>query len=126
MKVSMKNPKTGEIKEIKVGWSWTLFFFSGFFGLPLFLRKLHVWGSIFLSLWVLNMIMGAALAPEQALVYSILFMFIQIGLAIFIGIKGNEMTAKNHLENNWVFIDPNSEITKLAKMRWGISAEHTA
>ena len=46
MKVAMKNPKTGEVKEVKVGWSWTLFLFSCFFGLPLFLRKLNLWGGI--------------------------------------------------------------------------------
>jgi hypothetical protein len=40
IKVTMKNPKTGESKEIKVGWSWILFLFSCFLGLPLFLRKL--------------------------------------------------------------------------------------
>ena len=32
MLVSMKNPKIGEIKEVKVGFSWILFLFSGFFG----------------------------------------------------------------------------------------------
>ena len=30
MKIAMKNPRTGEIKEVKVGWSWTLFYFQVF------------------------------------------------------------------------------------------------
>lgn len=30
MKIEMTNPKTGEVKEIKVGWSWILFLFSSF------------------------------------------------------------------------------------------------
>ena len=54
MKVAMTNPKTGEVREVKVGWSWILFLFSGFFGLPLFLRKLHVWGGIFLIIWLIG------------------------------------------------------------------------
>lgn len=47
MFVLMKNSKTNETKEVKVGFSWTLFFFSGFFGIPLFLRKLYRWGGVF-------------------------------------------------------------------------------
>jgi uncharacterized membrane protein len=43
--IPFKNSKTGEIVKVKLGWSWTLFFFSSVFGIPLFLRKLNVWGS---------------------------------------------------------------------------------
>jgi len=121
MKVAIKNPKTGEIKEVKVGWSWVLFLFSGLFGLPLFLRKLNVWGAVFLSLWVLLMIAPAVILGEEGQTIYILLNLIFLGLEIFLGIKGNEMTVKNYLENNWVFVDPDSELTKMAKMRWGIS-----
>lgn len=117
----MKNPKTGEIKEVKVGWSWTLFLFSGLFGLPLFLRKLHVWGAIFFALWIVKMVAPSALPENEGLVLSISLGVIFLALEIFIGIKGNEMTAKNYLENNWAFVEPDSELTKMAKMRWGIS-----
>ncbi|WP_419204459.1 hypothetical protein [Bordetella trematum] len=123
MKIAMKNPKTGEIKEIKVGWSWTLFLFSGVLGIPLFLRKLHIWGGIFLALSIVNL-MGPELmsSDDAALGLSIIFGIIFFGLQIFMGLKGNEMTAKNYLENNWVFVNPESDITKMAKMRWGIAA----
>jgi len=121
MKVAMKNPKTGEIKEVKVGWSWTLFLFSGLFGLPLFLRKLYIWGAIFFALWIVNMVAPSALPENEGLVLSISLGVIFLALEIFVGIKGNEMTAKNYLENNWTFVEPDSELTKMAKMRWGIS-----
>lgn len=121
MNVAMKNPKTGEIKEVKVGWSWTLFLFSGLFGLPLFLRKLHIWGAIFLVLWVVNLIAPSALPADEGAIISIGLFIIFFALQIFLGIKGNEMTAKNYLENNWAFAEPDSELTKMAKMRWGIS-----
>ena len=65
MKVAMTNPKTGEVKEVKVGWSWILFLFSGFFGLPLFLRKLHVWGGIFLILWIVYIIAPSIMQNEE-------------------------------------------------------------
>ena len=121
MKVAMKNPKTGEVKEVKIGWSWTLFLFSGFFGLPLFLRKLHVWGAICLALWVVHLL-TIGIVPGEARVIIILPLYIvMFGLQSFVAIKGNEMTAKNYLENGWTFVEPDSKLTKMAKMRWGIT-----
>jgi hypothetical protein len=47
--VAFQNPTTGEIKSVKVGWSWLLLFLSGVFGIPLFMRKLTMWGFVFLA-----------------------------------------------------------------------------
>lgn len=122
MKVSMINPKTGEVKDIKVGWSWILFLFSSFFGLPLFLRKLHVWGGIFLVLWSLYIIFPSMMQnEEEALSLMILLNLVFLGLQIWLGIKGNEMTAKNYLELGWNFTNPNSDEVKFAKGKWGIN-----
>ena len=38
------------------------------------------------------------------------------------GAKGNELTAKNYLELGWGFSDPESETTRHAKTKWGITA----
>lgn len=121
MKIAMKNPKTGEIKEVKVGWSWTLFLFSGLFGLPLFLRKLNLWGAIFFALWVVNLIVPSIVSGEERDIIEGFLFIIFIGLQIFIGVKGNELTAKNYLEKDWIFVDLESEFTKIAKMKWGIN-----
>lgn len=122
MKVAMTNPKTGEVKEVKVGWSWILFLFSGFFGLPLFLRKLHVWGGIFLILWIVYIIAPSIMQnEEEALGLMILLNLVFLGLQIWLGIKGNEMTAKNYLELGWNFINPDSDEVKFAKGKWGIN-----
>ena len=121
MIVSMKNPKTGEIKSIKVGFSWVLFLWSGVFGLPLFLRKLNVWGLVFLVLWIINLVVPSMVDEQSALGLSIIFFVIFLGLQIFMGIKGNEMTAKNYLENGWEFTNSDAEEVKYAKMKWGIS-----
>jgi hypothetical protein len=120
MKVTMKNPKTGEIKEIKVGWSWTLFLFSGLFGLPLFLKKLNLWGSIFFVMWIINLIVPSIVSGDEGEIVKGCILFIFIGLQVFVGVKGNEMIAKNYLEKDWTFVDPDSELTKMAKMKWGI------
>ena len=122
MKVKMKNPATGELKEVKVGWSWTLFFFSSFLGIPLFLRKLHIWGGVFLILWIVNLI-APSLMPtqEETLGLTIIVNLLILGLVIWMGIKGNEMTAKNYLENGWSFDESESDSVKFAKGKWGIS-----
>jgi hypothetical protein len=121
MKVDFKNPKTGELKSVKVGWSWTLFLFSGFLGFPLFLRGLNVWGGVFLALWIVNLLFAAIGDSDQASGAAILFTFIFLGLAIWAAIKGNELTAKNYLEKGWNFTDPDSAQTNFAKGKWGIA-----
>ncbi len=116
MKVQFKNPKIGELKDVKVGWSWTLFFFSGCLGIPLFLRGLHIWGGIMAGLWVVSLLL---MNNTQA---GIIISLAMLGLDIFLAIKGNEMTAKNYLEKGWEFFNSDSEIVKLAKTRWKIAA----
>ena len=121
MNVSMINPKTREIKEVKIGWSWILFLFSSFFGLPLFLRKLNILGGIFMILWIVYIIFPSVVGGNDALAISVLFNLIFLGLQIWLGIKGNEMTAKNYLELGWEFLYPESNEVKFAKMKWGIN-----
>lgn len=43
MHVRLRNERTGELKEVKVGFSWTLLIFSNIFGIPLFMRRLTDW-----------------------------------------------------------------------------------
>jgi hypothetical protein len=117
MKVTMKNPKTGETKEIKVGWSWTLFLFSGFLGLPLFLRRLNIWGGIFLVFWLISIGTNSTEYGKE-LMWPLFFA--AMGLQIFVGRKGNEMTAKNYLEYDWQFVNPDSDSVRFAKSSWGI------
>ncbi len=118
--VPFKNPKTGEVKFVKVGWSWTLFFFAGILGIPLFLRKLNAWGGIFLALWAINFLLpNIVRGPDGLVVYTALFLAF-FGLTIWVSIKGNELTAKNYLDIGWVFAEPDSEATRFGKMNGGI------
>src|SRR5271166_2304224 len=52
--VILRNKSSGETKTIKVGFSWILFLFAACLGIPLFLRRLHVWGAVFLALWIVD------------------------------------------------------------------------
>lgn len=110
--IKMTNPKTNETKNIKLGWSWILFLFSGFFGIPLFLRKLNKLGMIFFVFCVTIFI----LPPELMNVVSFVLMCLQI----WVSIKGNEITIKNYLKLGWEFSEPDSEETKFAIKKLGI------
>ncbi|NLN60283.1 MAG: hypothetical protein GX147_06200, partial [Deltaproteobacteria bacterium] len=89
MKVNVvfKNSRTGEMKEVKVGWSWTCFLFSGFFGLPLFLRGLMMWGGIMAGAWVVNLWLMTSVPEFLFIPFSI-----ETGLSIYFGLKANELT----------------------------------
>jgi hypothetical protein len=43
------------------------------------------------------------------------------GLQIWLDIKGNEMTAKNLLENGWEFADSGSDPVRFARLKWGLA-----
>jgi hypothetical protein len=122
IEVPFKNTKTAEIRKVKVGWSWTLFFFSGWLGVPLFMRKLNRLGMVFLGLWgsstILQFSMGRGNGSEGL---AVIVFLIAVGLSIWIGVKGNELTAKNYLNAGWQFAEPDSEATRFGKLKWGIS-----
>ena len=58
---------------------------------------------------------------EEVLGMTIIINLLIFGLAIWMGIKGNEMTAKNYLEHGWTFDEEESDSVKFAKGKWGIS-----
>lgn len=124
MQVVMKNPRTGQLRDVKIGWSWTLFLFSNFFGLPLFLRKLTMWGCVFLVLTVISVGLGFVFPRGAGLVAASLVNVVEFGLSIYLAIEGNELTAKNYLELGWNFVEPEMvefEVLKFAKFKWGIN-----
>lgn len=97
MKVSVKN-QAGVLRETKIGFSWTIFFFGGF---PFFFRgmPLHAVGFIIAGIltWGLS---------------NIIMAFI-----------GNKMTAKYYLENGYL---PYGAGWDYAGPKWGILVEKTA
>ena len=112
LRITLQNPRTGEMRRVKVGWSWTLFLLSDFFGLPLFLRGLNSWGAAVLALWAVSV-----LAPDGESVA----VFAGVGLHIWLGLKGNEMIARKCLDRGWVFADGDDDAARLAQMKWGLA-----
>lgn len=123
--VTMKNPVTGELKRIKIGFSWVLFLFSPILGIPLFLRKLYVLGAVMVGWNLLGMI-GMPGDPGHVGIYVLTQLVIQLGLMIWLGLKGNEYTAKNYLERGWQLTQPDAVETRYALQAWGIEPPASA
>lgn len=117
MRVTLSNDRTGELKEIKVGWSWTLLIFTQFLGIPLYLRKLNNWGSLVAGLCIFYTILGWT---DGYWALWILSGLIILGLSVFFAIRGNEMTAKALLESGWIFAYPEDRSTTFAKSKWSL------
>jgi hypothetical protein len=120
--VGFKNPQSGEIRQVKVGFSWVLFFFSGFIGLPLFYRGLVTWGVIYAGFWVFYMIANLASgSSDSAAGFYVLISLVGLLMGIFMGVKGNEITAKSLLARGWRVTDTDSEFTRMGLARWGVT-----
>ena len=123
MRVQFNKPDSHQVREVKVGFSWTLFLFSGFLGVPLFMRRLDILGGVFLALFMtrfLFLIPGSGGQATVLMIIGILLPVVWFCLALWIGAKGNELTAKNYLKRGWVFANPESDMVRTAKVEWGI------
>ena len=117
--VWFKNPRTGERTKLKVGFSWTCFFFWGF-GIPLFLSKLNTVGVVAVGY---NLICYASILTQDPTVdmyFGIFLIYMVVG--VYLGIKANEMAAKNYLKMGWERTDPESMGTAEAVAQWELSA----
>lgn len=78
-------------------------------------------GGLFLALWLVHIMLGIiGQESETATIFYVLLQFIFIGLMTFMGIKGDELTAKNYLEQGWEFVDNDSEVVQKAKRKWNM------
>jgi hypothetical protein len=119
MKVVMKNPRTGELRQVKVGWSWVLFLFSAFLGIPLFLRRLYLLGALMVAVNIPSSILSNS-ATEQNPMGAFIGLGVQAAFLAYLGMKGNELTAKSLLDKGWIFAKPESLEAQYAASRWGI------
>lgn len=85
------------------------------------MRKMYGW-LVYLIVYYVILIAVNLLAPQEVgSAISGIFGLINIGIAIYLGIKGNKITAKNYLKLGYDFVDPESNDVKFAKTKWGIS-----
>lgn len=114
MQVMFTEPKTGQKKFMKVGFSWMLLFLSPIYGLGLFIRGLILHG---LAVFIFCIVVVILNSPATSAFLGLLL----IAVAIFYGVKGNELSAKSLIAKGWTMPD-NDSTTEYARARWSIPA----
>jgi hypothetical protein len=124
MMVPLRNKTTGKIISQKIGWSWTCLFFSAFFGIPLFSRKLYGCGAVMLLLVSYQSASSREIPAYQystAGVYVGLFLaFLPIVLIIIFAATANRMAGRKYLRHGWEFAEPDSGAARIAQQKWGL------
>jgi hypothetical protein len=105
MSVSLRHPRTGEIKVMQEGWSWSCCIGSGILGLPLFRRGLQIWGSVMVVFNIVALIVGFGSSENAVTLYGWLTV-IWIGACVFFGMKANQMAIDRYVSLGWEFTDP--------------------
>ena len=129
MKVVLVHPNSGERKYQKIGWSWTIFFFSGFFAIPLFIRRLYGWAFLILALMIVSGAINSRIETDPQSVDDIIqtleliISMVLFVLMIYLSIKGNALAGRKYLRNGWVFADPASGPAGVAMAKWGLRQE---
>ena len=117
MQVALRHPSTGSFKFIDTGWSWSIFLGAGFFGLPLFFRGLALWGTLMLVLWFLQLA-APMIVPADADMIEWLLTLAVLGLCVFLGFRGNDLSARHFLACGYEFAYPDSTEARIAMARW--------
>lgn len=113
MYVTLKEPTSGKVRNLKVGFSWFFLLATPFYGIPQFANGIWKHG---LAVALIGMFAVAAMgSPASSLVGLML-----IAAALFYGIKGNQIVAKSLLAKGWRF-DSDEHSVSQARIRWGLS-----
>jgi hypothetical protein len=113
-----KDKRSGKEMRLGTGFAWDMFFFAPVFGLPLFLRRLPHWGAGILALWLIDLAVGRAGAPNIA--QAALFLAF-LAVQLFLGFKGNELTARSLLAHGWSLDGPLDAAVKRVAERWRLT-----
>ncbi|HVC56632.1 MAG TPA: hypothetical protein VND95_11790 [Stellaceae bacterium] len=104
MTVSLRYPRTGEIKVFAEGWSWRCCIGCGILGLPLFRLGLQVWGAAMVAFNIVALIV-AFLPSARASMLNGWLTVIWLGLCVFFGLKANELAVNRYLGLGWEYVD---------------------
>ena len=105
MSVTLRQPRTGEIKVLQEGWSWACFFGSFFLGVPLYRRGLQVWGSAMVAFNAVALLAGLVPTEAAAMLYGWMSA-VGLGLCVFFGMRANQMAIDRYLGLGWELARP--------------------
>ena len=112
--VELKN-SDGDVKVVKVGSSWTCFFFGNFLGIPWFMRGLHKYGCIGLFFSITAIVFNKTPIGRLVSIFAFFFAFFSL-------FRGNDITVKHYLKNGYDFAYPDSHEAALAKGKYFFSS----
>lgn len=113
--IPFKKTKSGEIKRVKLGISWTTFFFN-YLGIVFFLRGVWSWGVISLIINAIYALVALSLESTESHMVAYVAVFINTWIAV----KSNEWTAKFYLNHGYEAYEPESDETRLAYSVWSL------
>lgn len=114
------NQKTGELRQVKIGISWTLFLFGQTLGIPFFIRKMHFLGIIMIFWWLFLQIgiNTFGFLGEAGYVAIIAMLIVSFVIAFYFLFQGNKMTAKYYLEQGFRIKSDNEFVKQQVKIIW--------
>ena len=111
------HPVTGEKRQVKIGLSWTLFFFGKFFGIPFFIRKMYSLGIIICVLNIVHIIISFVDDYYQTK-FLVPLSYGEIGLLFVLLFQGNKMTAQYYLKQGFRIENDDELVKKQVKIAW--------
>jgi hypothetical protein len=120
--IRLKQKQSGREKRISTGFAWDLFLGAGLFGVPLFWRRLHQWGAVILALWCLDLLIGRVpVAAATARIAEATLFVAFLALQLWLGFRGNRLTAKAFLAHGWT-VDQSGDLgAKRVIERWKLA-----
>lgn len=112
----LKNKRTGEERKVKQGFNWAFFLFSGFAGIPLFIKGLYGYGLFFAIYFVVSLIYVGTTDTQELEILGGLGLFL-IACQIDLGFRGNQMivnklvkpSARNYTTSSDWFVEKTIE-----------------
>ena len=121
MKISLRHAGTGDLRTVNIGWSWSLFIASGFLGLPLFFRGMALWGTVMMITWCVSFVPPIVTGPDAGFhIMDWSLTIVTLTLCVFLGLKGNALTAKRYFSLGYEFANPDSGEARVAAESWGL------
>jgi hypothetical protein len=119
--LTLRHPASGKTREVGAGFAWDLFLLAGLFGVPLFLRRLPQWGAAILALWVVTLFVGRLVGGAPGTVIQEALFAAFLVLQLWLGLKGNELTARSYLAHGWRLDRADQPATKRLMERWRLA-----
>lgn len=113
-----KHPTLG-YQAVKVGFSWPGLFFSGIW---LLFKRLWGYAFIFFMISVVLSFIEAGFEKQKSLAGIVLVLWLEIGVYIFVGVKGNEWCVSNLQKRGFHLVEtlhaetPDAAIGKVTKV----------